>query len=128
MRRNRIVILLGTYLLGSLFSPARAHAQGSGIAVFYEDGFPTADSAAPSRADLAGLVVGARFAAAAQLHTVLSDASTRLVLLPYGSGYPELAWPDIYAFLQRGGNLLVLGGKPFTRAAYRDAAGWHLRA
>ncbi len=128
MRRNRIVILLGTYLLGSLFSPARAHAQGSGIAVFYEDGFPTADSAAPSRADLAGMVVGARFTAAGQLHTVLSDDSTRLLLLPYGSAYPEPAWPDIYTFLQHGGNLLVLGGKPFTRAAYRDAAGWHLRA
>ena len=31
------------------------------------------------------------------------------------------------AFLDRGGNLLVLGGRPFTRAAYRDSGGWHLR-
>jgi hypothetical protein len=127
MRRNRIVILLATYLFGSLSVAARAHAQGSGIAVFYENGFPAADSAAPSRADLAGLVVGARFTAADQLHSILSDAPTRLLVLPFGSSYPESAWPDIYAFLQRGGNLLVLGGKPFTRAAYRDTAGWHLR-
>jgi hypothetical protein len=128
MRRNRIVILLAAYSFGSLWSAVQAHAQGSGIAVFYEDGFPAADSAAPSRADLTGLVVGARFTAADQLHSILSDVSTRLLVLPFGSAYPESAWPDIYAFLQRGGNLLVLGGKPFTRAAYRDAAGWHLRA
>src|SRR5271154_3373029 len=117
MRRNRIVILLVAHLLGFLFSAAGAHAQGSGIAIFYEDGFPAADSAPPSRADLAGLVVGARFTPADQLHNILSDASTRLLVLPFGSAYPESAWPDIYAFLQRGGNLLVLGGRPFTRAA-----------
>src|SRR5207247_10749046 len=34
---------------------------------------------------------------------------------------------DIYIFLQRGGNLLVLGGRPFTRAAYRDGSVWKLR-
>jgi hypothetical protein len=34
----------------------------------------------------------------------------------------------ILQYLDRGGNLLTLGGKPFTRAAYEDASGWHLRA
>ena len=48
--------------------------------------------------------------------------------MPYGSAYPEAQWKPILEYLDRGGNLLVLGGKPFTRAAYRDAAGWHLRA
>ena len=91
MRRNRIVILLATYLFGSLSVAARAHAQGSGIAVFYENGFPAADSAAPSRADLAGLVVGARFTAADQLHSILSDASTRLLVLPFGSVLPGIS-------------------------------------
>ena len=37
------------------------------------------------------------------------------------------AWSAIFAYLQRGGNLLVLGGRPFTRAAYHDSTGWHLR-
>ena len=46
---------------------------------------------------------------------------------PYGSAFPEDAWGEINQFLQRGGNLLVLGGRPFARAAYRDASGWHLR-
>jgi hypothetical protein len=49
------------------------------------------------------------------------------LVLPYGSAFPEESWPAIKSFLDRGGNLLVLGGMPFTRAAYRDAQGWHLR-
>ena len=48
-------------------------------------------------------------------------------MLPYGSAFPEAAWEPIDRFLQHGGNLLVLGGRPFTRAAYRDAGGWKLR-
>jgi hypothetical protein len=47
--------------------------------------------------------------------------------LPYGSAFPEDAWPEIQGFLQRGGNLLVLGGRPFTRAVYRDGTGWKMR-
>jgi len=47
--------------------------------------------------------------------------------MAYGSAFPEQAWPAIQDFLHRGGNLLVLGGRPFTRAAYQDASGWHLR-
>ena len=53
--------------------------------------------------------------------------SSSLLVLPYGSAFPEQSWPAIQHFLNRGGNLLVLGGMPFTRAAYRSADGWHLR-
>lgn len=128
MRRNRIVIVLLAYSFGSLLAiPENARAQGSGTAVFYEEGFPAADSVAPSRAELASLVVGARFTSADELHAVLGDTSVRLLIMPYGSAYPESAWPDIFAFLERGGNLVVLGGRPFTRAAFRDSSSWHLR-
>jgi Beta-galactosidase len=47
--------------------------------------------------------------------------------LPYGSAFPEKVWPAISSFLQSGGNLLVIGGRPFTRSAYHDASGWKLR-
>jgi hypothetical protein len=57
----------------------------------------------------------------------LKQPTGRLLVLPYGSAFPEKAWPEIYDFLHRGGNLLVLGGRPFTRSAYRDASGWKLR-
>jgi hypothetical protein len=129
MRTNDLLILLMAYMCFSfLVTPTTARAQGSGIAVFYEDGFPAADSAVPSQTQLTGFVPGARFAGVKELHDTLADASTRLLILPFGSAFPEAAWADIDAFLARGGNLLVLGGRPFTRAAYRDQAGWHLRA
>jgi hypothetical protein len=129
MRTNGVLILLMAYLFASWFAlPRAARAQASGITVFYEDGFPAADSAAPSQAELAELLPGARFASASQLHDALSDTSTHLLILPYGSAFAESAWPDIYGFLEHGGNLLVLGGRPFTRAAYRDGSGWRLRA
>jgi hypothetical protein len=57
----------------------------------------------------------------------LKESESRLLVLPYGSAFPEDVWEEIYQFLQRGANLLVLGGKPFTRSGYRDKAGWHLR-
>src|SRR6202166_2481649 len=97
------------------------------MVVLFESGFIGADSAAPSQAQLRKMVPGARFASAEQLRTQLSEPSPRLLVLPYGSAFPENAWSSIYAFLQGGGDLLVLGGRAFTRAAYRDATGWHLR-
>lgn len=102
-------------------------ATSRSIVVFQENGFPVADTAAPSRADLENLLPGSLFVKAAELPQALEDPATRLFVLPYGSAYPEADWDAIYAYLQRGGNLLVLGGRPFSRAAYRNAAGWHLR-
>ena len=98
----------------------------SAVIVFTEAKFPAADTAIPSP-PLAALLPGARSASAAELATLLKDPATRLLVLPYGSAFPEQEWPEIFAFLQNGGNLLVLGGRPFTRSAYRDATGWKLR-
>ena len=61
------------------------------------------------------------------LATALDDPSTRLLVLPYGSAFPENEWPAILKFLERGGNLLVLGGKPFTRPARKIDGRWDLR-
>lgn len=95
--------------------------------VFSEPGFPSADSAAPSSQQLASLLPGARFASTKELSASLNAPTARLLVLPYGSAFPEEAWAGIFEFLRRGGNLVVLGGRPFTRAAYRDANGWKLR-
>ncbi len=111
-----------------LVSPAIVSAQEhSAAVVFFDSGFPLADSASASRAQLETILPGARFASLDQLAAQLNDSSTRLLVLPYGSAFPEQAWAAIYDFLKRGGNLLVLGGQPFSRAAYRDSTGWHLR-
>jgi hypothetical protein len=106
---------------------ALAAERFSVVAVLAEPGFSPADTAVSSSQQLQTILPGARFASTEQLPPLLKDSTTRLLVLPYGSAFPESAWPDIYAFLQRGGNLLVLGGRPFTRSAYRDANGWKLR-
>src|SRR5579864_5669421 len=120
MRFNRA--LLSLVLVTLLATLASAE---SGIVVFHEDGFPAADSAAASDAVLRNALSGAELTPAAELKQRLSSA--KLLVLPYGSAFPEESWGDIYGFLQRGGNLLVLGGRPFTRAAYRDGWTWKLR-
>src|SRR5215470_6903046 len=111
-----------------LFSAMPLVAQeASPVVVLREAGMPAADSPAFSQQLLEQALPKARFAPAEQLATALSEPSARLLVLPYGSAFPEETWPVIHAFLERGGNLLVLGGRPFTRAAYHDSAGWHLR-
>ena len=103
---------------------AAATAQ-SGVVVFREPNFPTADTAPVPDALLQRVSIGAYFATASELKQQLSSA--KLLVLPYGSAFPEESWPEIYGFLQRGGNLIVLGGRPFTRPAYRDGNVWKLR-
>jgi hypothetical protein len=97
------------------------------VVVWSEPGAPSADSSAPSGAQLAQVFPEAHLVSAEQLASQLSDPQTQLFVLPQGSAFPESAWSAIERYLQRGGNLLVLGGRPFTRAAFHDASGWHLR-
>jgi hypothetical protein len=116
-------------LLLLVYVPA-AHAAPR-IVVFFEPGFPSADSAQPTQGQLqaafpVAIFPGATFASASQLTAALGDAD--LLVMPYGSAWPEAQWQAILEYLDRGGNLLVLGGKPFTRAAWHDGSGWHLRA
>lgn len=117
---NRKLLLFTVLLLGLTTASAQ-----SGTVIFRETGFPTADSAPASEALLQHVLPNAQFASTAELKERLNSA--QLLVLPYGAAFPEEAWPDVYSFLQRGGNLLVLGGRPFTRAAYRDGGAWKLR-
>jgi hypothetical protein len=116
-------ILLPLAMQASLF----AQDGASATVVFSDTGFPAADSASPSPHQITALLPGAQMANADQLASILEAPATHLLVLPYGSAFPEAAWPAIKQFLDRGGNLLTLGGMPFTRAAYRDQQGWHLR-
>ncbi len=102
-------------------------AATSGVVVFSQAGFPAADTASAALQQIGEMFPEAKLAAVDQLRESLTASSTRLLVLPYGSAFPEQAWPEIKGFLDRGGNLLVLGGRPFTRAAYLDSTGWHLR-
>ncbi len=108
--------------------PFTSNAQTfSNVAVLAEPGFPPADVSAPSIQQLQTWFTGANFVGADKLSGALSADGTSLLVLPYGSAFPETAWESIQNYLQRGGNLLVLGGRPFTRAAYREGSNWKLR-
>jgi hypothetical protein len=125
--RNRVTFAFAA--LSFLISPAALLAQAgrSAVVVFSEPGFPAANSAIPSPQQLAAILPEAQFATADHLRDALAAPATHLLVLPDGSAFPEEAWPAIKQFLDRGSNLLTLGGMPFTRAAYRDSGGWHLR-
>src|SRR5690242_9002390 len=95
--------------------------------VFWQPGFPAVDSPAPAEAGLRAGFADASFVDAAGLARALAGSDADLLVMPYGSAWPEAQWGAILRYLDRGGNLMVLGGKAFTRAAYEDASGWHLR-
>ncbi|MGC2636002.1 MAG: cellulase family glycosylhydrolase [Acidobacteriaceae bacterium] len=107
-----------------LFSLAATTA--STTVVFWQPGFPVADAPAPTEAALHAAFSDADFADAQGLPSALNKAD--LLVLPYGSAWPEADWDAILEYLDRGGNLMVLGGKAFTRAAYQDGSGWQLRS
>jgi hypothetical protein len=125
MRKSAVFFLAS---LSFLAVPHRLQAQSNmSIVVFAEGNFPSADSVQISPERLMALLPAAQSANADQLLNALAAPSARLLVLAYGSAFPEDAWPAIKGFLDRGGNLLVLGGRPFTRAAYRDHGEWKLR-
>jgi len=107
--------------------PLPAQEAAPAVVILNDASLPSADSPAFPQQLLQKAVPGARFALAKELDSLLTESSTRLLVLPYGSAFPEENWTAIHTFLQGGGNLLVLGGRPFTRAAYHDDSGWHLR-
>src|SRR5450432_140936 len=125
--KRLLLACLAALLAGTDSLTAQPAANLASTVVLSEPGLPSADSAAPPPGALEAALPEARFASADQLDSILVNTSTRLLVLPYGSAFPEAAWEPIFQFLQRGGNLLVFGGRPFTRAAYRDAGGWKLR-
>jgi hypothetical protein len=117
------IVALSVLLRGA----ALAQSDGAEIVVLSEPGLPAADSDAPSSQQLATAFGKAKVSDSDLLAKDLAAPSSRLLVLPYGSAFPENSWGAIKAFLDRGGSLLVLGGRPFTRAAYHNAQGWHLR-
>ncbi|MBN1570559.1 MAG: hypothetical protein JXA73_22135 [Acidobacteria bacterium] len=124
---GKIIVMLflsALFLCGIL---AQSVYAASSVVVFSQAGFPAVDTVSIPGSQLQAFFPDGRFVSMSELAASLKEPECRLLVLPYGSAFPEKAWEDILQFLQRGGNLLVIGGKPFTRSAYHDKAGWHLR-
>src|ERR1700761_1286947 len=94
------------FALDSSSGSQSAGGHFSCAVLFRELGFPAADAAGPVGEQFA-LLPGVHLANAAELSTSLKDPAIRLLVLPYGSAFPEEAWASIFAFLQNNGNLLV---------------------
>ena len=123
MIRARVWLLC----LCSLLTASNLYALDASVKVFDEPGFSAADTSGLTASQISTLFAGASFVTAQQLDSALNDPQTHLLVLPYGSAFPESAWSSIHAYLDRGGNLLVIGGRPFTRAAYQENGTWKLR-
>jgi hypothetical protein len=123
---GRFLIFVG--LLLALLAPSASLAQKFPSTVIWSEAdLPAGESASANPEQLAQFFPDAQFSSTDQLPAKLHDPQTRLLILPQPSEVPESAWSAILAYLEHGGNLLAFGGRPFTRAAYQDAAGWHLR-
>ena len=96
----------------------------SSIVVLDEPRFPVIDTAPISMTLLHQALPTAIFSSAKELDNRLSDQTTDLLVLPYGSAFPLAQWHGIKNFLARGGNLLTLGGRPFTRPVHFEDGAW----
>lgn len=79
-------------------------------AVLRIDGFPTTDAPEIASSTIDEALAGLPFATVGTLGDLTRFTT---LLLPYGSSFPLDEWPNIRAFIARGGNLVVLGGAPF---------------
>ncbi len=130
MRRSLLIGFITVLIFGTVSEAQQlastSSSSSAATVVLAEPGLPAVDTAVALQAELSAALPNARFVNAEQLSDALAAPTARLLVVS-GSAFPEQAWPAIYGFLQRGGNLLALGGRPFAQAAYRDGTKWALR-
>ncbi len=96
------------------------------LVVFHEAGFPTVNSEPVSDSALRqALGSQIEFAGSDALNEPATLDHARLLVLPYGSAVPVAAWTVIDKYLNRGGNLLILGGEPLHVPVTGNSGGFH---
>ncbi len=103
-----------TTLKVTLFLVLTSSSLLAQVTVFWQPGFPTVASQPMDRPALATALSELKPAfldiKALQVPDALSN--TELLVLPYGSAVPTDGWKAIETYVQKGGNLLILGGQP----------------
>lgn len=100
------------------------------IVLFTEPNFPTLGTsvlplpALKKALSAAGPVVSFGLDRFPELHPDKVD----LLVLPYGSAFPKAGWEALFDYLKKGGNLLVLGGRPFEVPVSRVDKKWEAEA
>lgn len=89
--------------------------------VFWEEGFPSVDGMNLTKTAIQRALGGIRavFATSTELEAVLAKG-VDVFVNPYGSAFPRGAWTTILTYLQRGGNFINLGGRPFSVPVGQD--------
>ncbi len=97
----------------SFFCLSIVSAYGK-VVIFWQAGFPTLESQPIARQTVEQAFAGAEpvFAGIAEFRRPDLLARTDLLVLPYGSAFPADVWKPIHDYLDGGGNLLTLGGRP----------------
>ncbi|MDD9265551.1 beta-galactosidase [Paenibacillus sp. GCM10023248] len=96
------------------------------IIIFYEAGFPSGAASEVPAAELTAL--GGSIAGVDALGEALRQAEGGCFVNLHAPYFPKSAWPDILAFLRRGGALLSIGGAAFKRPVRREAGSWYAEA
>ncbi len=96
------------------------------IALFNEPNFPTLGTAVMPLPALkkALLTAGPVVSIGLDRFSELTPGKFDLLVLPYGSAFPKEGWDDLFEYLKLGGNLLVLGGRPFEVPVVRAGKKW----
>lgn len=96
------------------------------IAVLWDDRYGTPANRKASLADLQKQFDGAttKYLTADELPGALNRSSFGLLIIPSGPDFPVNAFPAILAFLRSGGNLLTIGGTPFSVPWHRSQTGF----
>ncbi|HXL73388.1 MAG TPA: hypothetical protein VN963_07160, partial [bacterium] len=96
------------------------------IALFTEPGFPTLGTKPLPLAALRKALATAGPVLSLGLDRLcdLDPQKMELLVLPYGSAFPKEGWADIFRYLEEGGNLLLLGGRPLEIPVKRMGKQW----
>src|ERR1700677_2148567 len=96
------------------------------IALFTEPGFPTLGTKPLPLAALRKALATAGPVLSLGLDRLcdLAPQKMELLVLPYGSAFPKEGWADIFRYLEEGGNLLLLGGRPLEIPVKRMGKQW----
>ncbi|MEM6793604.1 MAG: hypothetical protein AAF725_06450, partial [Acidobacteriota bacterium] len=96
-------------------------------ALFWADGFPTADAEPIPGSVLETAIEGLpvdRLGSVDALRRELRLRTYDILILPYGSSFPLEAWTEIRFFLKGGGGLVALGGAPFHQPVRQTESGF----
>ena len=96
------------------------------VIIFYDAAFPISNSS-EMNADLL-TAQGAVVVGADALGETLQSAVGGCFVNLHAPYFPKSEWPEILAFLKRGGGLLSIGGAAFKRPVRREVDGWHVES